>query len=319
VSNAAVDPPLLSRSKRRLSDRFGDRGLQLLTLGAAVGTAVVIGLLAFKVFDQASQAIGEFGLGFITGREWNPVSGEFGALDFIFGTAITSLGALLLAGPISIAIALFLTELAPRHIATPVGALIEVLAGIPSVVIGLWGILVLGPFLREHVEPALGSAFGWTGLFSGAPQQSGIFVAIVVLTIMIVPIVSSIARELFTRVPTELKHGALALGMTRWEMIRAVVFPYARAGIAAALILGLGRAVGEAIAVTQVVGGTAGIHVSLFAGGDTLASRIAAQYQGATSDLQISSIAYLAAILLVLSLIMNLLAQLIVRRMGRNA
>ncbi|HEX6839053.1 MAG TPA: phosphate ABC transporter permease subunit PstC [Polyangia bacterium] len=312
-STSAVD---LTGACRGGADRLGDRGFRYLTLSAVLGSLAVVTLLVYKVFDLAAPAIDRFGLGFLVERTWNPVTGQFGALELIVGTAVTSLGALLLAAPISIAIALFLTELTPARIATPVAALVEVLAGIPSVVIGLWGILILGPFLRDHVEPALGDGLGWIPLFSGTPNASSVFTAIVVLTIMIVPIVTSIARELFLRVPGELKQGALALGTTRWEMVRGVMFPYARAGVASALILGLGRAVGEAIAVTQVVGGTAGIHWSLFSGGDTLASRIAAQYQGASSDLQVGSLAYLAVILLVLSLLMNLGARLIVGRMG---
>ena len=198
-------------------------------------------------------------------------------------------------------------------------ALVETLAAIPSVVIGLWGILVLGPQLRLHVEPWLHSTFGFIPLF-GPPSAAGasIFTAVIVLTIMILPIVSSITRELFLGVPSELKEGALALGTTRWEMVRGVIFPYARGGIAAALILGLGRAVGEAIAVTQVIGGGVFIHWNLFNGGDTLASKIAAEYQGATSNLQQSSLIYLALILLVFSLVVNLLAQLIVRRVARR-
>jgi phosphate transport system permease protein len=184
---------------------------------------------------------------------------------------------------------------------------------------GLWGIIVLGPLLRDHVEPALHSALGFIPLF-GEPSStgSGIFTATVVLTIMILPIVASISRELFLGVPKELKEGALALGTTRWEMVRGVVFPYARGGIAAALILGLGRAVGEAIAVTQVIGGGVFIHWNLFGTGDTLASKIAASYQGAQSNIQVSSLVYLGLILLVFSLIMNVSAQMIVRRVSRR-
>jgi phosphate transport system permease protein len=200
-----------------------------------------------------------------------------------------------------------------------VTALVETLAAVPSVVIGLWGILVLGPILRDHVEPALHDVLGWIPLF-GPPSSSGssIFTAIVVLTIMILPIVSSISRELFLGVPRELREGALALGTTRWEMIRGVVFPYARGGIAAALILGLGRAIGEAIAVSQVIGATVGIHWSLFSGGDTLASKIAESYQGGTTKLQVASLIYLGLILLVFSLLMNVGAQWIVRRVARR-
>ena len=201
----------------------------------------------------------------------------------------------------------------------PVTALVETLAAIPSVVIGLWGIFVLGPVLRDHVEPALHDTLGFIPLF-GPPSSAGpsVFTAVVVLTIMILPIVSSICRELFLGVPRDLKEGALALGTTRWEMVRGVVFPYARGGIAAALILGLGRALGEAIAVTQVIGGGVFIHWNLFATGDTLASKIAASYQGAQSNIQISALVYLALILLVFSLMMNVAAQWIVRRVARR-
>jgi phosphate transport system permease protein len=188
------------------------------------------------------------------------------------------------------------------------------LAAVPSVIVGLWGILVLGPFVQATLEPFLKSTLGFLPIFHGRTSIVGYLPATIVLTIMVVPIVASISRELFLSVPQELKEGAFALGMTRWEMVRGVVLPYARPGIVAAVILGLGRAVGEAIAVTQVVGNTLGIHVSLFSPGDTLASRIASQYQGASTNLQLSAIVYLAAILLVITLVANFVAQLIVRR-----
>ena len=198
-------------------------------------------------------------------------------------------------------------------------ALVETLAAVPSVVIGLWGILVLGPALRSNIERWLHSGLGFIPLFGHASAAgASIFTAIVVLSIMILPIVSSISRELFLGVPPELKEGALALGTTRWEMVRGVMFPYARGGIAAALILGLGRAMGEAIAVTQVIGGGTVISWNLFNQGDTLASKIAAEYQGATSNLEVASLIYLGLILLVLSLAANLVAQTIVRRSARK-
>ena len=301
--------------------RLGDLSLQLVAGGAAAAAAVLVGLIAWKVVDGARPALSHYGLAFVTHIAWNPVTGHelYGAGSFLFGTAITSLFALLIAAPLAIGIALYLTELAPRFLRGPVTALVETLAAVPSVVMGLWGILVLGPVLRDHVEPALHTGLGFIPLF-GSPSQSGssIFTAIVVLAIMILPIVSSISRELFLGVPRELKEGALALGTTRWEMVRGVVFPYARGGIAAALILGLGRAVGEAIAVTQVIGGGVFIHWNLFSGGDTLASKIAASYQGATSKLQVGSLVYLALILLVFSLVMNLAAQWIVRWVARS-
>jgi phosphate transport system permease protein len=313
---AATPARPIRLSTRTVGDRFGDVSLYGLTGGAAFGTVALVALIVYELFDQAWPAIQKFGLGFLTSEAWDPVKADFGALDFIWGTLYTSLLAVLLAGPLSIAIALFLSELAPRGVRDILGALIEMLAAIPSVVIGLWGIFVLGPFLHDHLDPFLSRTLGWTPFFSGGVPATGtgLLTAVIVLTIMIIPITASIARELFLSVPNELEEGALALGLTRWEMIRGVVIPYTRGGVVAAVILGLGRAVGEAIAVTQVIGGLLGIHVSLFQSGDTLASRIAAQYQGAATNIQVASLVYLALILLVISLVTNFTAQLIVRR-----
>jgi phosphate transport system permease protein len=274
--------------------------------------------IAVEVFDQASGAISRFGFRFIYSTVWDPVRNVYGAGDFIVGTLVSSFLALLLAAPISIAIALFLTELAPRFLRGPVAVLVEMLASIPSVVLGLWGILVLGPVLQGTIEPGLHSVLGFLPLFRGTPSEVGMLNAVVILTIMVVPIVTSISRELFTRVPRELREGALALGLTRWETIRGVLIPYAGPGVAAALILGLGRALGEAIAVAQVIGSATGIHWSLFKPADTIAGRIANQYFGASSQLQIDSLLYLAAILLVITLIANLLAQVVVLKAERR-
>jgi phosphate transport system permease protein len=315
-ATAATPARPIRLSTRTVGDRFGDLSLYGLTGGAAFGAVALVALLVYELFDQAWPAIEKFGLGFLTSQAWDPVKSEFGALDFIWGTLYTSLLAVVLAAPMSIAIALFLSELAPRGIRDVLGALIEMLAAIPSVVIGLWGVFVLGPFLHDHLDPFLSRTLGWTPFFSGGVPATGtgLLTAVIVLTIMIIPITASIARELFLAVPNELEEGALALGLTRWEMIRGVVLPYTRGGVVAAVILGLGRAVGEAIAVTQVIGGLLGIHVSLFQSGDTLASRIAAQYQGAATNIQVASLVYLALILLVISLVTNFTAQLIVRR-----
>jgi phosphate transport system permease protein len=301
-------------SRRRLGDRLGDVSLHVVTAAAAAAAIALLVAIAWKIFETAWPAITKFGLGFITHEGWDVARNKFAALDFIWGTAITSFLALVIAAPISIAIGLYLSELAPRGVRWLVASLVELLAAIPSVVLGLWGILVLGPFVGKHLGPWLHDHLGFIPLFQGTPQNAGILVAVLVLTIMVVPITSSICRELFTSVPTELEEGALAMGATRWEMVRGVVLPYTRSGVGAALILGLGRAVGEAIAVTQVIGAGSGIHWSLFATGDTLASRIAGQYQGASTKLQIASLVYLAAILLVIALVVNLIAQLIVRR-----
>ena len=294
--------------------RLGDTLFRGIALAASAGSALLLGWIAFKVLDLAWPSIQHFGLSFIWTEAWDPVTEQFGALTFVYGTALTSAIALVLAIPISIGIALFLTEIAPRRVAAPIATMVELLAAIPSVVLGLWGILVFGPWIAQHLEPFLQDYLGFLPIFSGSPSQAGILPAALVLTIMIVPITSAICRELFLRVPRDLTDGALALGSTRWESIRGVTLAYAAPGIAAAVLLGLGRAFGEAIAVTQVIGGGNSINVSWFATGDTLASRIASQYQGATSQLQAGSILYLAAILMAISLVTNVAAQLIVRR-----
>src|SRR5205823_7943322 len=216
---------------------------------------------------------------------------------------------------LSIAIALYLSELAPGGIRGVIGSLVELLAAIPSVVLGLWGILVLAPFLAQHLEPWLHDKLGFIPLF-GPPSSTGagLFTAGLILTIMVVPIVASICRELFLAVPNDLEEGAFALGTTRWEMVRGVILPATRSGIAAAMILGLGRALGEAIAVTQVIGGATTFNKSWFAPADTLASKVAGNYQSASTRLEAASLIELAAILLVLGLVVNILAQVIVRR-----
>ena len=303
------------RSRGRRRDWLGDRLLQGLTLGAALAALAAMGAIVWKLVDGSRGAFGRFGLAFLWGTVWDPVKGVFGAGPLIYGTAVTCAIALLVATPLAIAIGLYLSELAPRGVRGIVGSLVELLAAIPRVVLGLWGILVMAPFLGGHVEPWLHRNLGFIPLF-GPPQSNGlgVFTAGLVLAIMVVPIVASISRELFLGVPRELEEGALALGATRWEMVRGVVLASSRPGIAAAVILGLGRALGEAIAVTQVIGSGFAVHTSLFEPGDTLASRIAAQFQGAVSNLQVSSLFYLAAILLVIGLVTNLVAQIVVSR-----
>jgi phosphate transport system permease protein len=315
--DATGEPARRPFSGRRA--RTGDVVLQGVAGLAALGAVVLLGLLAYKIVDGARLSLSTFGLGFLTHVGWDPVHSRFGAGSFLFGTAITSIGALILATPLAVGIALFLTELAPRWIRGPVTALVETLAAIPSVVIGLWGILVLGPVLHDHVMPALHSTLGFIPLFGPSTTGSTIFTAILVLTIMILPIVSSISRELFLGVPPELKEAALGLGTTRWEMVRGVVLPYTRGGVSAAMILGLGRAVGEAIAVAQVIGAfNNGISWNLFSSGNTLAAQIALEYQSAVTNLDVSSLFYLGLILLVFSLVVNLLAQTVVRRVARR-
>jgi phosphate transport system permease protein len=317
MTSTTYDPATPEPSLERRGIRLGDVGFQGLAIAASAAATALLFWIAIKVMDLAWPAIQEFGLSFIWTEAWDPVQNVYGALAFIYGTVVTSLIALVLATPISIAIALFLTEIAPRRIATPIATMVELLAAIPSVVLGLWGILVFGPWVAEHLEPWLESVLGWIPVFSGEPSQAGILPAALVLTIMIIPITTAICRELFSRTPKDLMDGSMALGSTRWEAIRGVMFSYAAPGIVAAVLLGLGRAFGEAIAVTQTIGNGNSIPTSWFEPGDTLGSRIASQYQGATSELQAGSLLYLAAILMVISLVTNIVAQIVVSKYER--
>jgi phosphate transport system permease protein len=296
----------------------GDLALQAVAGVAALGLATLMVLLVVEVVGQAKPSIREFGLGFLSSSVWNTVKDTYGAADLIFGTLVTALVALLIAVPLAIAIGLFLSELAPRALRTPVGTMVELLAAIPSVVLGLWGILILGPFLSEHVEPWMIAHLGFIPFLDGYPSPVGLLPACLILTLMVVPIVASISRELFTSVPGDLKHGSMALGSTRWEMVRGVAIPQVSGGLVAAVMLGFGRAVGEAIAVAQVIGGSLTRPPNIYAPADTMASRLAAQYLGTATSLQKASLAYLAVILLVISLITNLVAQMIVRRTQRK-
>ena len=315
VTTTSPDRPL--EGGRRLRDRLGDRILFLLTLLASLAAIGLIVLIAWKILQSAHLALSKFGISFLWGTTWDVNKAIFGAAPALYGTLVTCAIAMVIATPLALAIALFLSELAPQSIRVIVGSLVETLAAIPSVVLGLWGILVLGPFVANHGVHWMDRWLGFIPFFNAAAGENGsssLFVAGLILAIMVVPIVASICRELFVSVPSELEEAALALGATRWEMVRGVTLSSSRAGIAAALILGLGRALGEAIAVAQVIGAGYFIHWSLFGVGDTLASRIVSQYQGATTNLQIASLFYLAAILLVIGLVTNLAAQLIIRR-----
>jgi phosphate transport system permease protein len=308
----------LPRTRKR-GDRLGDRILYGVTAAASLVGVLIVGAIVWRVAAGAWPAVKVFHLDFLWENEWNPVTNKFGARDLMIGTVVTAFGAMLLAAPLSIAIGLFLSELAPPSVRGPVGTLIEMLAAVPSVVVGLWGIYVLAPFDAQYVQPFISSFLGWIPLFSNGQDkvESTVFTAIIVLTIMTIPITSSICRELFLSVPTELEEGSIGLGATRWEMVRTVVVPAVRGGVVAAVILGLGRALGEAIAVTQVIGNFIPLKTSIFEPGDTLASRIANQYQGAPSNLAVASLIYLALILLVITFITNVAARRVVGRFAR--
>ena len=313
---ASLATPARLPRTRRLGDRIGDAVLYGLTALAALLGVLVVFAIVWRVADGAWPAMHVFKLGFVWHNEWNAPLDKYGARDLIIGTVVTSFGAMLLAAPLSIAIGLFLSELAPPWVRTPIGSLVDMLAAVPSVVIGLWGIYVLAPFDAQHVQRFLGRLLGWIPIFAGGQNktESTVFTAIIVLTIMSIPIISSVCRELFLGVPTELEEGSIGLGATRWEMVRTVVVPSVRGGVVAAVILGRGRALGEAIAVTQVIGNFIPMQKSIFAPGDTIASRVANQYQGAISNTQIAALIYLAFILLVITFVTNFAAQRIVKR-----
>ena len=268
--------------------------------------------MAFEMVSASRLSLTHFGWHFLVGSTWDPVAEVFGALPFIFGTLASSLLALFIAVPVALGAAIFLSELAPLGLARPLGFLVEMLAAVPSVVYGLWGIFVLAPWLRETVEPALGHVFGFLPFFSGPALGTDLFAGGLILAIMILPTISSVSREVLRAVPLTLREAALALGATRWETVRVAVLPTARSGIVGATVLGLGRALGETMAVTMVIGNRPQIPHSLFAPAYTLASVIANEFSEATGDLHLSALAEMGLILFGVSVVLNGIARLLV-------
>ncbi|MBI3313673.1 MAG: phosphate ABC transporter permease subunit PstC [Candidatus Omnitrophica bacterium] len=257
-------------------------------------------------------AIQKFGWGFLISSHWDPVQEFYGALPFIYGTVVSSLLALLIAVPVSLGIAIYLSELAPQWIKTPLGFMIELLAAVPSIILGLWGIFVLVPLLRNTVEPFLGNYLGFLPLFQGPKYGVGMLAAGIILSIMIIPTISSISREVFSTIPVPLKEAALAIGSTRWEMVKMTILPYGRSGVLGAILLGLGRALGETMAVTMVIGNRPDIAVSLFAPSHSMAAVIANEFTEATSDMYLSALMEVALVLFALTLLLNILARLLI-------
>jgi phosphate transport system permease protein len=281
---------------------------------------LVVSIVIAMVIALASDSmlsIREFGFHFLISRQWNPIKGEFGALPFIYGTIVSSLIALLISVPLSLGIAVFLVEQAPHYVARPIGFLVELLAAIPSVVYGLWGIFVLAPFLRIYVEPPLAKAFGRLPLFQGSITGIGLLTGGIILAIMITPIISAVVRDVLAAVPGSQREAALALGATKWEMIRVVLVNGAP-GIAGAVILGLGRALGETMAVTMVIGNRPEISASLFEPSYTIASAIANEFTEATQDLYLSALVELGLILFFVTFIVNAIARVLVWNVTRK-
>ena len=313
----------LDRDRRRLileQSAIGDRIYSILTAACALFIPALVIAIAVAIFAAAWPAFAKLGLSIVTSSDWDVAGGHFGAAPAVFGTLVSSAIALVIATPLAIGVAIFLSEFSPGWLRQPVGFLVDLLAAIPSVVYGLWGIFVLIPVLREHVMPFLRDTLhlGSTPFFSGAAYGPSMLAAGVVLAIMALPYISAVSREVLLAVPRSQREAALALGATRWEMIRDAVVPYARSGIIGGIMLGLGRALGETMAVTMVIGNRPEISASLLAPGYTMASLIANEFSEATNDLHLSALMAVGAALFVITLIVNGVARWLVWSVSRG-
>lgn len=312
-------PRLRTVMRRSLSPtgNSGDAIFRVLLFLSALLMLLVVGGMIVALASESMLSIRGFGFAFLTSSEWNPIKGQYGALPFVYGTIVSSLVALLISVPLSLGIAVFLVEQAPYYLAKPLGFLVELLAAIPSVVYGLWGIFVLAPFLRVHVEPPLQHWFGWLPLFKGSITGIGLLTGGIILAIMVTPIISAVVRDVLTAVPSSQREAALALGATKWETTRVVLVNGAP-GIAGAVILGLGRAIGETMAVTMVIGNRPQISASLFEPSYTIASVIANEFTEATQDLYLSALVELGLILFFVTFVVNAIARILVWNVTRK-
>jgi phosphate transport system permease protein len=295
-----------------------DRVFYIAVLGCGLCVLALVGLIVYELVTKSNLSWHAFGWKFFFRSEWDPVNSQFGALPFVYGTIVSSVLALVIAVPLAIGVAVFTTEMSPRWLRGPLAFTTELLAAIPSVIYGLWAIFVLVPLLRTYVQPWLARYLGWTGLFEGPPYGIGMLAAGIILAIMVIPIVSAITREVMSAVPQQQREAVLALGATRWEMIRTGVLRNARAGILGGVILGLGRALGETMAVTMVIGNRPEIARSLFAPGYTMASVIANEFSEATGDLYLSALVEVGLALFIVTIIVNILAQFLVWTVTRG-
>ena len=291
------------------------KGMTLLLAGSIL---VILLLMGIEMVRESLPSIRRFGWHFISGQEWDAVQGQFAALPYLYGSVVSSLLALLLATPLSVGTALFITDIAPKKMGGMVASLVELLAAIPSVIYGLWGIMVMAPWLQQTVQPFLIERFGFLPFFTGAPYGVSMLAAVFILMIMTVPIITSITKEVLLAVPLSQKEAAYALGATHWEVLRLAVLPYSRSGILGAVILGLGRAIGETMAVTMVIGNTPQISLSLLDPAYTMPSVIANEFAETTSKLHASALMEIGLILLVVTLIINTLARLLIWSVTRG-
>jgi phosphate transport system permease protein len=303
----------VQKFNKKSAGHFGDRAFHWLTLAMALTIFLFIAIIGFELAHGAKPAIQKFGWHFLVSSDWDPVNDVYGALPFIFGTLVSSAIALIIAVPISIATAVYLTELAPLWFRQPLTMFIELLAAVPSVILGLWGIFVMVPFLRDEIFPWLQKYFGFLPFFKGPIYGVSILAGGIIVAIMIVPIITSVSREILRSVPGLQREAAYALGATRWEVTRIAVLSYAKKGLFGATILGLGRALGETMAVTMVIGNTPQIVKSLFAPGYTLASVIANEFNEATGDLYPSALFEIGLVLLGVTVVVNIFAQLLLK------
>jgi phosphate transport system permease protein len=296
--------------------RMGDAIFKWTTLVMAASVGALIVIVGWQMWKGSRLAIQKFGFGFLASSTWDPVQEQFGALPFIFGTLVSSLIALVIAVPLSIATAVYLTELAPARLRQPIVSMVEMLAAVPSVIFGLWGIFVLIPWLRGHVFPWLQQFLGFLPLFRGPIYGVSMLAAGIIIAIMILPIITSVSREILRSVPDLQREAAYGLGATRWEVTRIAVLSYAKRGLCGAVILGLGRALGETMAVTMVIGNRPEIAASLLAPGYTLASVIANEFTEATTDMYLSALFEIGLVLFGVTILTNILAQLLIATMG---
>ncbi len=303
----------------RGSGALADRSFASLMLVCAATLFAIVLFIVTILTLRSKLSLAQFGWHFFARTAWDPVNGDFGAFPFIFGTLATSLLALLMAVPLALGVAIFLTELCPRPLRAPISFLTELLAAIPSVVYGLWAVFVLVPIMRDQLGPFLVRSLGWTHLFEGANFGVGLLTASIILAIMILPIISSLTRDIMRAVPDSQREAALALGATRWEMIRIGVLRNARIGIVGAVMLGLGRALGETMAVTMVIGNHPEVPHSLFSPGYTLASVIANEFSEATGDLYLSALIEIGLALFLVTIVVNAIARLMVWAVTRGA
>jgi phosphate transport system permease protein len=291
----------------------GDRLFKWVTLLMAFSVFVLIVLIGYELSHESTLALRKFGWRFLTSSDWDPVSKQFGALPFIFGTLVSSGIAVCIAVPLSIATAVFLTEIAPYWLRQMLTIFIELLAAVPSVILGLWGIFVMVPWLREHLFPSLRATLGFLPLFKGPIYGVSILAGGIIIAIMVLPIITSVSREILRSVPNLQREAAYALGATKWEVTRIAVLSYAKRGLFGAVILGLGRALGETMAVTMVIGNRPQIVASLFAPGYTLASVIANEFTEATSDIYLNSLFEIGLVLMGVTVLVNVLAQFLLK------